>query len=288
MPPFWVESSWPPALRVGYGTMVIGLGHGGKDLAASLGGEFNVANNKPKRTIRVGVAGWSLPKDHSDRFPAEGAHLERYAARFPAVEINSSFYKPHRPSTYARWAESVTEDFRFSVKVPKVATHERRLVDVDDVLDGFLAEVTQLGDRLGPLLVQLPPSLAFSDDIAERFFTGLRGRFDGDVALEPRHPSWFEHDANRLVSKYWIARVAADPAVVPAAGEPGGWDGLVYYRLHGSPKVYYSNYPDEYLGAIAKRLTAAARSAEVWCIFDNTAAFSATVNALDVLDRVSK
>ena len=88
------------------------------------------------------------------------------------------------------------------------------------------------------------------------------------MALEPRHPSWFEPAAERLVTKHRVARVAADPAVVPAAAEPGGWDGLVYYRLHGSPKVYYSAYPDEYLEALAKTLVRAARSAEVWCIFD--------------------
>ena len=154
------------------------------------------------------------------------------------------------------------------------------------MLDSFLAEATQLGDKLGPLLVQLPPSLTFSADVAERFFAALRDRFDGDVALEPRHPTWFEPAAERLVTKYRVARVAADPAVVPAAAEPGGWDGLVYYRLHGSPKVYYSAYPDEYLEALAKTLVRAAKSADVWCIFDNTAAFAATANALDVLDRV--
>ena len=249
---------------------------------------LDVAKSKSDRSgnVRVGCAGWSLPKEHSDRFPAEGTHLERYAARFPAVEINSSFYRPHRPATYARWAASVPEDFRFSVKVPKVATHERRLVDVDDVLDGFLAEATQLGDRLGPLLVQLPPSLSFSADIADGFFASLRDRFDGDVALEPRHASWFEPVADRLVTRYRIARVAADPAVVPAAAEPGGWDGLVYYRLHGSPKVYYSAYADEYLASLAKTLTRSARTAEVWCIFDNTAEGAATANALDVLARV--
>lgn len=244
----------------------------------------NIPN--PSGSIRIGVAGWSLPKEHSDRFPAEGTHLERYAARFSAVEINSSFYKPHRPATYARWAESVPGEFRFSVKVPKLATHDRRLVDTGGVLDGFLAEVTQLGDRLGPLLVQLPPSLAFSAEIAAGFFAALRDRFDGDVAFEPRHASWFEAAAERLVTEYRVARVAADPAMVPAASQPGGWDGLVYYRLHGSPKVYYSEYPGEYLGALAKTLVDAARSAEAWCIFDNTAAFAATTNAIDVLDRV--
>jgi uncharacterized protein YecE (DUF72 family) len=236
-------------------------------------------------TIRLGVAGWSIPKEHIDQFPAEGSHLDRYAARFPAVEINSSFYKAHRPTTYARWAESVPADFRFSVKVPKVATHERRLVDVDE-LDRFLTEVTQLGDRLGPLLVQLPPSLFFSADIAQGFFAALRDRFDGDVAVEPRHASWFEDDAERLLTRYRLGRVAADPPVVPAAEQPGGWVGLAYYRLHGSPNVYYSAYADEYLEALAKTLADAARSAEVWCIFDNTAAGAATVNALDVVDRV--
>lgn len=236
--------------------------------------------------VRVGCAGWSLPKEYLDLFPIEGTHLARYATRFNAVEINSSFYKPHRPTTYARWAESVPPDFRFSVKVPKLATHEHRLKDVDEVLDDFLAEVTQLGDKLGPLLVQLPPSLPFSAEIAEGFFAALRNRFDGDVAVEPRHASWFEAGADRLVTKYRVARVAADPAVVPKAMEPGGWDGLVYYRLHGSPQVYYSAYPEEYLVALAKKLTEASRSVPVWCIFDNTAAFAATVNALSVHNQV--
>lgn len=249
---------------------------------------LDVTQNESKlsETVRIGVAGWSLPKGHSVCFPVEGSHLARYSARFPAVEINSSFYKPHRPMTYARWAESVPDEFRFSVKLPKEATHERRLVDVIDVLDRFLAEATQLGDKLGPLLVQLPPSLPFTLEVTVTFFTVLRDRFDGGVALEPRHASWFEPAAEQLMTNYCVARVAADPAVVPAAAEPGGWGELVYYRLHGSPKVYYSDYPDEYLKILATTLTRAAHSAEVWCIFDNTAAFAATANAFDVLDRV--
>jgi uncharacterized protein YecE (DUF72 family) len=224
--------------------------------------------------------------DYSACFPAEGTHLSRYAARFSAVEINSSFYRPHRAATYARWAASVPSDFRFSVKVPKVVTHERRLVEVNAMLDRFLAEVTHLGDRLGPLLVQLPPSLAFSAGIAEKFLTALRERFDHELALEPRHASWFEPAAGQLVTRYRVARVAADPAVVAAAAEPGGWNGLVYYRLHGSPNVYHSAYSDGYLEALAKELTRAARSAAVWCVFDNTAAGAATQNALQVLGRL--
>ncbi|HUR55701.1 MAG TPA: DUF72 domain-containing protein, partial [Gemmataceae bacterium] len=191
-----------------------------------------MTTRSPPKPVRVGCAGWALPKEHAARFPPTGSHLARYAARFPMVEINSSFYRPHRPTTYARWAASVPADFRFAVKVPRTITHQRRLADPGDLLDSFLAEATQLGEKLGPLLVQLPPSLAFAAGVAGQFFEALRSRFDGDVVFEPRHPSWFEPAAERLVTGSRVARVAADPAVVPAAGEPGGWDGLVYYRLH--------------------------------------------------------
>jgi uncharacterized protein YecE (DUF72 family) len=241
---------------------------------------------KSQSTIRIGCAGWALRKEHAAEFPAEGTHLTRYGGRFPAVEINSSFYKPHKPATYAKWAASVPEDFRFAVKMPKEATHTRKLVDAEDVLDRFLPEATALGEKLGPLLVQLPPSLAFDADGAETFFAALRERFDGHVVVEPRHETWFESKAERIVTKFHVARVAADPAVADGAAEPGGWDGLVYYRLHGSPRVYYSAYGDEYLEALADKLTEAARSAAVWCIFDNTAEGAATANALDVLGRV--
>src|SRR4051794_13597269 len=107
--------------------------------------------------VRIGTAGWSIPAAFADHFPAQGTNLERYAARFSAVEINSSFHRPHRPATYARWAASVGPDFRFAVKLPKVITHAARLVDVDAALDRFVAEINGLGAKLGPLLVQLPP-----------------------------------------------------------------------------------------------------------------------------------
>lgn len=246
-----------------------------------------MAKEQPKHIIFIGCAGWALPKEHAGKFPAEGSHLVRYAGRLPAVEINSSFYRPHKPATYAKWAASVPQDFQFAVKVPKVATHNRRLVDADDVLDQFLGEATQLGEKLGPLLVQLPPSLSFKADVAEKFFASLRDRFDGYVALEPRHRSWFEAEPEKLVTKFRVARVAADPALIAAAALPGCWDGLVYYRLHGSPRMYYSAYSAAYLEALAKTLLEAARSASVWCIFDNTAEGAATADALAVLARLN-
>jgi uncharacterized protein YecE (DUF72 family) len=242
--------------------------------------------HESERPIRVGCAGWSIPKAHADRFPAVGSHLTRHAARLPAVEINSSFYRPHRPATYARWAAGVPDAFRFAVKVPRDITHVRRLKDATEPLARFLAEATTLGPKLGPLLVQLPPSLTFSAGTVGRFFTALRERFAGAVVLEPRHPSWFTAEGERLLESFRVARVAADPAVVPAAGEPGGWEGLAYYRLHGSPKVYYSDYAPAHLDTLAERIRTAASGAEVWCVFDNTAEFAATANALDLLARL--
>src|SRR5437763_17203339 len=88
--------------------------------------------------VFIGCAGWSIPREHAGHFRAKGSHLERYAGRFTAVEINSSFYRPHRATTYGRWAASVPANFRFAVKVPKEITHALRLVGAADLLDRFL------------------------------------------------------------------------------------------------------------------------------------------------------
>jgi uncharacterized protein YecE (DUF72 family) len=122
----------------------------------------------------IGCAGWSLPIALQPRFPKAGTHLTRYAARFNAVEINSSFYRPHRRGTYVKWAESVPENFRFCVKMPKTITHEHRLLAVGKLLRVFLDEVSGLGGKLGCLLIQLPPSFSYQGRIAGRFFPFFR------------------------------------------------------------------------------------------------------------------
>lgn len=236
--------------------------------------------------VYVGCAGWAIPREHAALFPAAGSHLQRYAARFPAVEINSSFYRSHRPATYARWAAATPKDFCFAVKLPREITHTRRLVDVEATLEAFLDEVRALGAKLGPLLVQLPPSLPFDSTVAGAFFAALRRRYTGGVVCEPRHPSWFAAEPDRMLRELEIARVAADPALLPAAALPGGSDRLVYYRLHGSPRVYYSVYGDRYLEDLVRSLAGAARAAQVCCIFDNTASGAAIPNALGVLERL--
>ena len=232
--------------------------------------------------VYIGTAGWTVPGEYANDFAGEGTHLQRYARRFCCVEINSSFYKPHRSAIYARWAASVPDGFRFAVKVPKEITHRLKLVDTTLLLESFLSEVAGLGIKLGPLLVQLPPSLAFEAQVVEAFFACLRARFIGDIVCEPRHVSWFNREAEQLLTDFSIARVAADPALTPAAAHPGGWQGLAYYRLHGSPRTYYSSYSDDTLRTLVQQLHDISKTASVWCIFDNTALGAATSNALDV------
>lgn len=231
----------------------------------------------------IGCAGWSLHKDVAPGFPEDGSHLERYAAVFPAVEINSSFYRPHQPQTYARWAASVPADFRFSVKLPKAITHEARMRGVDALLDRFAFEAGHLGAKLGCVLIQLPPKGVFDEETARDFLPRLKARLGCMLALEGRHPTWFSDAATAVLREHGVVRVMADPP----AGQPGPHvptTAASYIRLHGTPKVYYSSYQAEFLHEVAQRIAALTeKGADCWCIFDNTAAFAAVPNALQVL-----
>jgi uncharacterized protein YecE (DUF72 family) len=230
---------------------------------------------------RIGTAGWALPPDVREQFGSGGALLERYASRFNGVEINSSFYRPHRASTYERWALSVPDDFRFALKMPKEVTHVRRLVRADDEVERFIAASAALGNKRDVLLVQLPPSLSYDASTVTEFFTRLRARYAGRIACEPRHASWFTGVADAALEALHVARVAADPQPPGAPFAPGGWPGFAYWRLHGAPRMYYSAYDDARLEEIAATIDSA--PAPAWCIFDNTAFGAATMNALAIV-----
>ncbi|PKA77347.1 uncharacterized protein YecE (DUF72 family) [Pseudomonas tolaasii NCPPB 2192] len=231
----------------------------------------------------VGCAGWSLPREQWPAFTREGTHLQRYASRFNAVEINTSFYRPHQPKTYQRWAQSVPSAFRFSVKLPRLITHELRLQACETALREFLEQCLPLKEKLGCLLVQLPPSSGFEPAVAASFFAELRQRFVGAVVIEPRHASWLKADA--VLQDFQIGRVAADPPVFEGADVPAGWQGVRYWRLHGSPRIYHSAYGPDRVQALAQRLqSSAGEGVTTWCVFDNTASGHAVADALSLLN----
>ena len=237
--------------------------------------------------IRIGTAAWGVASRYLAEIPAGGSHLERYAKVFPATEIDTSFYRHHRKATYERWARTVGDDFRFAVKTPKALTHEGTLSVGDGaVLDRFLAEVEGLGRKLGILLLQLPPSLAFEEADVRAFFKTFRRTLSPYVALacEPRHATWSTAGANAVLEELAVSRVAADPPRWGDDARPGGDRRVAYFRLHGAPRIYYSDYDAQRLEALRANLEEAAQESDaVWCIFDNTAHGHAIGNALSLM-----
>lgn len=231
--------------------------------------------------LRIGTAAWTIAKDSKDEFPEEGSHLQRYSQVLSGVEINSSFYKDHQPKSYARWAEETPGGFEFAVKLNRRFTHDQKLnIDEADFIEWYEG-VSQLGEKLGPLLVQLPPSLQFQFARARRFFSILRESFDGPIACEPRHSTWITSEALALFGDYRITKVEADPEPVPIELEDLPHTGLRYLRLHGSPEIYKSQYADELLESLAADLTTTnPELTSSWVIFDNTTFGYATEDAL--------
>jgi uncharacterized protein YecE (DUF72 family) len=238
------------------------------------------------RSHYVGSAGWNIPRIHRDRFAPDGSQLQRYASRLNAAEINSSFYRPHAATTYERWASAVPAAFRFAVKIPKRITHEHALLRAREPLEQFLDEIAGLGAKLGPLLLQLPPSFAFDSRRVGRFLQLLRARHGGFVVCEPRHATWTMPAAVRLLDDFEVARVAADPPRASGLDVPGGWTGIAYYRWHGSPRPYFSPYAPADLDRLAADVRAIG-APQTWCVFDNTGSGSAAGNALDLMSRLA-
>jgi uncharacterized protein YecE (DUF72 family) len=235
----------------------------------------------------IGTAGWNIPKTAHHAFPGTANHLQRYATALAGVEINSSFYRDHLPKTYARWAETTPPYFRFSVKLLQRFTHQQKLAVDESQLAATIAGIKELGSKLGVLLVQLPPTLTFHASTASAFCEKLRALYHGPIALEPRHFTWTSSEARILLLKFGVSKVRADPELTPV-GELTAWETpeLCYFRLHGSPEIYKSNYSPEALA----RITACIREVntkEVWCIFDNTTFGHAWLNALDVDSELS-
>jgi len=226
----------------------------------------------------IATAAWAIPKQVAQRFAQEGSGLARYASVFDGVEVNSTFYRRHKQSTFTRWAYSVPERFRFAVKIPKEITHTRAMKNIAELFDTFIEDISPLGEKRGPLLCQLPPSLAFDAGVFEPAFKMMRNSDNGPIVIEPRHKSWTSVEALTLLKDYGIDRVSADPALVWQAKDfekPPR-----YVRLHGKPKIYYSSYTDEDIKSFSKLL-----APDSWCVFDNTASGAAIENALTMLER---
>jgi uncharacterized protein YecE (DUF72 family) len=220
----------------------------------------------------------------ADKFSHDGSGLERYASVFNGVEVNSTFYRTHRNATLLGWSASVPAEFRFSFKMPRVITHDERLQGDGARLKEFVRQVAMVGDRLGPLLVQLPPTLEYDPEVAARFFEMLRSNFAGEIAIEPRHITWLK--AHDLFHRYDVVQVIADPPVITGDFRSAVSGRFGYLRLHGAPRTYYSRYDDDFIAGLAKSILAS-QAELIWCVFDNTASGAAIQNALSLETKIS-
>jgi uncharacterized protein YecE (DUF72 family) len=235
-------------------------------------------------SVRIGTAGWALPKGLRDSQSPNKSVLEHYSAAFNAVEINSSFYRPHRRSTYERWGAGVPGSFRFSVKLPRLITHELGLQGSKRETTEFMRSAAGLQDKLAVILVQLPSSHVFDSSIAAAFFERLGHESSARIVCEARNPTWFSSEATAALEAHRVTRVTADP--VPSGCEfvAQTKQPFAYLRLHGSPRMYYSAYSSARLREVA---AAASAAAETWCIFDNTAAGAAWPDAISLQRLIS-
>lgn len=233
----------------------------------------------------IGTSGWSYAHWRGVLYPAgakPAEYLKLYAAVFPAVELNASFYHLQRAGTFHKQAAAVPEGFVFAVKAHRSITHEKRLEGAETEWREFLSGAMALEDRLGPVLLQFPPSFRCRLDLLERFLEQHEAAFGRAprLAFEFRHASWFEGGALDLLRAHGAAAVVADSSRYPRAPlDPA--PPFVYLRFHGPEAMFASSYSDAQLREWAERTRAWLSSGlDVYAFFNNDAGGCAVRNAL--------
>ncbi|WP_448005751.1 DUF72 domain-containing protein [Agromyces bauzanensis] len=269
---------------------------------------------------RVGISGWVYPPWRGVFYPPDLRQADEldYAARnVTSIEVNGSFYSLQRPANWLRWRDAVPPDFVFAVKGPRFITHIKRLGDVDAPLANFFASgLLVLGDRLGPVLWQLPPNLAFDEALLDAFLArlprthgaaasiarhrdrrmagrtsyALRAAADRPIrhAVEVRHPS-FETDAWRsLLERHGVASVTADTAGKYPRVDWATAD-FAYARLHGEEELYTSGYDADSLDRWAEWVRAhLAAGRDAFVYFDNDVKVRAPFDAMALIERLPR
>jgi uncharacterized protein YecE (DUF72 family) len=226
--------------------------------------------------IYVGTSGWQYDwwKHEFYEGASKAAWLERFAARFPVVEVNNSFYQLPREETFHRWRTQTPNGFLFAVKASRYITHIRRLRDAEEPVRRFWSNARRLGPKLGPVLFQLPPNLKAEPERLEALLRLLPPTMR--AAFEFRHPSWATDEVTALLDRAGAALVLADR---PGARVPqvitGGW---TYLRFHQGSRTG-PDYARPKLRRYADRLTEM-DAREAWVFFNNDSGGAAVRDAI--------
>ena len=228
--------------------------------------------------VHIGTSGWTYDHWQGLFYPTDcpkTRRLEYYAGKFSSVELNVTFYRAIPELTFANWYARTPPGFCWAVKANRSITHIKRMKDAKEPLERFLRSMAPLKEKLGPILFQLPPSLAFDEELFASFCRNLPA--DLRLTLEARHQSWFRQEALDALGRHHIAWCISDTAGRYPYLETDTAE-FIYIRLHGSRTLYASEYTEQELGAWAEKIKAWGK--ETYVYFDNDAMAYAPRNAL--------
>ena len=237
---------------------------------------------KKTNKLYIGTSGWSY-RWREVLYPPElksADFLSHYATRFNCTEINSSFYHFTMAKTIEEWLAQTPAHFRFAPKLNQEITHKRKFQGIEEPLQKFMSRYQLMGERLGPVLVQIAGSFRFDKGIASDFYHTLRELYpEQPFALEARHVSWFTDESFELMRDFNITSVIAN-AGKRFPGTEVTTTNIAYLRLHGDEKMYSSSYSDEKLERYAYMVKDWLEDGkEVWVFFNNTIVGNAVLNA---------
>ncbi len=240
--------------------------------------------------VLVGTSGWNYEGWKGSFYPEKLPRtkwLEYYTRNFQTIEVNATFYHEMRKSTYKKWREGTPDGFCWAVKANRFITHIKRLRDVAEPLKRFFGSASVLGDKLGPVLFQLPPSLGFDRAVLEEFCASLHDAARSSAglpegvrcAIEPRHESWMQDEALACLRELGFGFCISDTGGRYPYTEAVTSD-FAYIRLHGPTTLYASSYSGPELERWAARIAALDKDAYIY--FDNSVMAYAPTNALEL------
>ena len=242
--------------------------------------------------IYVGTSGWSYGMWKGVFYPQglkAADYLPFYAQHFSCTEINSSFYHLPRATTVEGWINKVPKQFKFCPKISRYVTHIKRLRQVDEALEKFFVTISLIKTNIGPVLIQLPPSLKFDSILANNFYELLNQYYkDYAFAIEGRHVSWLSEESLQLMQKFNIAFVISQSGVgFPYAEEITARN--IYIRFHGPVELFKSSYTAERLQYYAVKMASWRKQGyNLWAFFNNTWYNDAIENAVDLMNMIKQ
>lgn len=233
------------------------------------------------KKLYIGTSGWAYSHWKEIFYPSNLPYEERlsfYSKHFLTAEVNSSFYHLPQEKTLMKWYTSTPEGFIFSVKASRHITHLKKLCDVEEAWNNFKKRIDLLKDKLGPILLQFPPSFKKDQENVEKIINFLRGKENYKFALEFRHKSWLDEEVYDLMRKLKVAWVIADSSRYPKVKVVTA--DFAYIRMHGPEALFSSSYSEEDLEKLAKDIEEYLKNCdEIYVYFNNDVNGCAIQNA---------